>query len=161
MAAPIRGRFPLKGALMTQFASALPDPTHQAGFYANVATKRLLAWVLDTLLILFLCLLALPFTAFIALFFFPAFYLVIGFAYRTLTLTGQSATLGMRLMAIELRDHHGAHFGLGTALVHTLGYSMSMAFVLPQVISAVLMVASPRGQGLTDLVLGSAAINRP
>lgn len=146
---------------MTQYDTGLPDPTHQAGFYASVPAKRLLAWVADTLLILFLCLLALPFTAFVALFFFPAFYLVVGFVYRSLTLTGQSATWGMRLMAIEFRDHHGQRFGFGTALAHTLGYSMSMAFVLPQVISAVLMVASPRGQGLTDLVLGSAAINRP
>ncbi len=64
------------------------------------------------------------------------------------------------MMAVELRNHRGARFGFAEALIHTLGYSLSMAFVLPQVISVALMAMSPRGQGLTDLVLGSAAINR-
>jgi len=146
---------------MTDFASALPDPVNQAAFYADVGGKRLLAWVIDSLVIFAICLLVLPFTAFVALLVFPALYLAVGFAYRTLTLASRSATWGMRLMAVEFRDHHGARFGFGTALIHTLGYSLSMAFVLPQIISVVLMVTSARGQGLTDMVVGSAAINRP
>lgn len=139
----------------------LPDPIYQADFYADVAKKRLLAWVVDTLVILVICLIILPFTAFVALFVFPALYLTVGFIYRTLSLTSRSATWGMRMMAVELRNHRGERFGFGEALIHTLGYSLSMAFVLPQVISVVLMAVSPRGQSLTDMVLGSAAINRP
>lgn len=141
--------------------SLLPDPVYQAEFYSDVAKKRLVAWFIDTAVILLICLIILPFTAFVALFLFPALFLVVGFAYRTLSLTSRSATWGMRMMAVELRTHSGDRFGFAEALIHTLGYSLSMAFVLPQVISVVLMAASPRGQSLTDLVLGSAAINRP
>ena len=141
--------------------SLLPDPVYQAEFYSDVAKKRLVAWFIDTAVILLICLIILPFTAFVALFLFPALFLVVGFAYRTLSLTSRSATWGMRMMAVELRTHSGGRFGFAEALIHTLGYSLSMAFVLPQVISVVLMAASPRGQSLTDLVLGSAAINRP
>ena len=141
--------------------SLLPDPVYQAEFYSDVAKKRLVAWFIDTAVILLICLIILPFTAFVALFLFPALFLVVGFAYRTLSLTSRSATWGMRMMAVELRTHRGDRFGFAEALIHTLGYSLSMAFVLPQVISVVLMAASPRGQSLTDLVLGSAAINRP
>jgi hypothetical protein len=35
-----------------------------------------------------------------------------------------------------------------------------MAFVIPQLLSVALMMLSRRGQGLTDMVLGSVAINR-
>jgi hypothetical protein len=35
-----------------------------------------------------------------------------------------------------------------------------MAFVVPQIISVILMLTGARAQGLSDLVLGTAAINR-
>jgi uncharacterized RDD family membrane protein YckC len=44
--------------------------------------------------------------------------------------------------------------------VHTLGFVISFAMVLPQLLSAFFMVVSGRGQGLSDLVLGSVVINR-
>lgn len=150
----------MKDTNVATMNSLLPDPVYQAEFYSDVAKKRLVAWFIDTAVILAMCLIILPFTAFVALFLFPALFLVVGFAYRTLSLTSKSATWGMRMMAVELRNHRGKRFGFAEALIHTLGYSLSMAFVLPQVISVALMAMSPRGQSLTDLVLGSAAINR-
>ena len=107
-----------------------------------------------------MCLVIVPFTAFVALFFFLGLMAVVGFAYRVLTLANGSATLGMRLLAIEFRDHTGARFDLGTAFLHTVGYSISWAVAPLQLISIVLMATSGRGQGLTDMVLGSAALNR-
>lgn len=77
-----------------------------------------------------------------------------------MTLANGSATLGMRLMSIEIRRHDGQRLDLGTAVMHTLGYTLSMSFVLPQIASIILMMTGDRGQGLTDLVLGTAAINR-
>ena len=145
--------------LMTP-STDLPDPHFQAEFYADVAMKRLLAWIFDTVVITLLCFLILPFTAFTALFFFPLFFLVVGSAYRIVTLTNRSATWGMRLLAIEMRTLQAERFGLGTAVAHTAFYSLSMAFVLPQIISVVLMLTTPRAQGLSDLVLGTVALNR-
>jgi len=138
----------------------LPDPYHQAEFYADVPAKRLLAWGLDMVVIVGLTALSVVFTAGIGLFFIGFLFMVIGFMYRVVTLANGSATLGMRIAAIELRTHRGERLGLGGAFLHTLGYSVSMTMVLPQLISVVLMMTNPRGQGLSDLVLGTAAINR-
>ncbi|MGR3322789.1 MAG: RDD family protein [Pseudooceanicola sp.] len=139
---------------------SLPDPETQPEFYSGVATKRLLAWVVDTALIVLLCVLILPFTAFTGIFFFPFLMLVTGFLYRWATLAAGSATWGMRLMSIELRRADGARFDGGTAFMHTLGYSLSFAFMIVQAISVVLMAATERGRGVTDHVLGTVAINR-
>lgn len=138
----------------------LADPVTQPQFYRDVAGKRLLAWVIDTILITLICLLIVPFTAFIALFFFLGLMAVVSFVYRVITLAGGSATLGMRLLAIEFRDRTGARFDLGTAFLHTVGYTVSWAVAPLQLISVILMATSGRGQGLTDMLLGTAALNR-
>lgn len=138
----------------------LADPMTQPQFYRDVASKRLFAWVIDTVIVALICLLIVPFTAFVAVFFFLGLMGVVGFAYRVITLTGASATWGMRLMAIEFRDASGARLDLGQAFLHTLGYTVSWAVAPLQLISVVLMATSNRGQGLTDLVMGTAAMNR-
>jgi uncharacterized RDD family membrane protein YckC len=141
--------------------SGLPDPVREAHFYAGVTLKRGIAWVIDAVLILVLCLLILPFTAFTALFFFPLFWLVVSFFYRWATIASRSSTWGMRMMAIELREQDGLRLSGTTALLHTLGYTVSVAVAPLQLISVVLMILSGRGQGLTDMILGTAAMNRP
>ncbi len=145
---------------MTARAYALPDPHTQPEFYADIPVKRLIAWVIDMVLIGILCVLILPFTAFTGIFFFPLLMIVMGFAYRVVTLANGSATWGMRFVGIEFRNQHGDRFDLGHAFLHTLGYSVSLSFGILQVISVVLMLTSSRSQGLTDLVMGSVAINR-
>lgn len=142
-------------------APGLPDPMTEPQFYAGVSAKRLFAWVFDAVFIGILCLLVLPFTAFTAVFFFPLLWLVVGFLYRWATIANGSATWGMRLMSIELREADGLRLSGGTALVHTLGYTISVAVAPLQLISVIVMVALGRGQGLTDLLLGTAMINRP
>jgi uncharacterized RDD family membrane protein YckC len=141
--------------------SALPDPYHQPEFYDSVPTKRLLAWIVDTVLIVLLCLLIVPFTAFTGLFFFPMLMLVVGFIYRTLTIAGASATPGMRLMSVEFRGADGHRFDFAQAFLHTLGYSLSMSLPIIQLVSVVLMLTSARKQGLTDMVLGTVCLDRP
>lgn len=147
--------------MLTDSPAHLPDPDRHADFYAGVPAKRALAWGIDTVLIALITALIVPFTAFTALFFLPLLYMAVSFAYRTVTLARGSATPGMRLLSIGFLDRDGRRFDLATAFLHTLGYSLSMAFVMPQIASAVLMLTTARGQGLTDLVLGCVAINRP
>lgn len=138
----------------------LADPITQPQFYRDVAGKRFMAWIVDTIIIGLVSLLIVPFTAFLALFFFLGLYAVVSFMYRTITLATGSATLGMRLMAIEIRDSTGARLDLGQAFMHTLGYTVSWAVAPLQLISIVLMATSNRGQGLTDIMMGTAALNR-
>lgn len=147
--------------MWTSPMSRLPDPVSQAEFYRDVPMKRLIAWVVDTILVALLTAVIVPFTAFVALFFLPFFFLVLGFLYRWVTLSTRSATWGMRLTAIEFRRADGLPLDPASAFLHTLGYTVSMAMVLPQILSVGLMATSARGQGLSDLVLGTAAINRP
>ena len=143
-----------------QTMSDLPDPQRQAAFYDGVPVKRLLAWVIDTGITVILSAFAVVFTGFIGLFFLPMLFLVIGLIYRIVTLANGSATWGMRFMAIELRDMHGQRLDLGQAVLHTLGYSVSLAFAPLQIVSIVLMLTTSYKQGLTDHVLGTVAMNR-
>ncbi len=142
-------------------AGGLPDPHLLPEFYDGVVAKRALAWVVDVVLVFLLCLVVLPFTAFLGLFFFPALMLVTGFLYRWATIAARSATLGMRLMAIELRDAEGLRLTGQAAFLHTLGYTVSLTVAPLQLISILMMLLTERRQGLTDHVLGTAAINRP
>ena len=139
----------------------LPDPDYQAEFYADVPVKRALAWGVDAILIALITAVVVPFTLFLGLFFLPVLYMSISFLYRTVGLARHSATPGMRLMAIEFRDRTGARFDLGTAFLHTLGYTLTIGTLLPQLLSIGLMLTTARGQGLTDMVLGTVAINKP
>ncbi len=137
-----------------------PDPDMQPQFYEGVPTKRLLAWVVDTVIIAGLTLLTIPFTFFISLFFLPLVFVMLGFAYRMITLSRGSATWGMRMMAIELRDSDDKPFDQSQAFLHTMGYTLSIMIAPLQLISVVLMLSSERRQGLTDMVLGTVALNR-
>ncbi len=139
----------------------LPDPDTQSEFYADVPAKRFIAWVVDALLIFATALLISLLTIGIGFFFFGFLVAATAFIYRTVSLANRSATLGMRLAAIEMRTRRGERFDLPTAALHTLAYQISMSMVVPQIISIVLMLTSPRAQGLTDIALGTAALNRP
>lgn len=141
--------------------SALPDPAFKPEFYENVQSKRLLAWVIDTGIIFGLTLLASLATFGLGFFIFVLLAYVIGFVYRWMTLSGGSATWGMSLMAIELRESDGSPLKSSTALWHTLGYFISFSAAIVQLASIVMMLASRTGQGLPDMVLGTTMINRP
>lgn len=122
--------------------------------------KRLLAWIIDVVLIVGMCIIIGLLTFGIGFALWGLVYLAVGFVYRMTTLTRKSATLGMRFAAIELRRHDGQRFDRQTAALHTLGYYLSMSTVVVQMISLVVMFTTARGQGLVDMVLGTAAINR-
>lgn len=138
----------------------LPDPQTQAEFYDSVPTKRLFAWVFDMVFTLLFALLMAPLTGFLAIFVFIPFYFIIGFCYRVITLSRGSATWGMRIMSIEIRDSGGRKLDFGGALLHTTGYTVSLMFMFLQVISIVLMLSTERRQGLSDHILGTVALNR-
>ena len=138
----------------------LPDPGTNPEFYASIPSKRFLAWVMDTVLIAILCLALSILSVGVGFFFWPVLFVIMSFAYRSVTLARGSATWGMAVMAVEVRRHDGERLDWLTAMLHTLGYMVSMALFLPQVVSVILMLISPRAQGLTDHVLGTVVINR-
>jgi len=145
--------------MYTEPLSHLPDPERQAGFYDGVTIKRGVAWVLDSILIGLITLL-ISLVTIVGLLMMPLIFLVVGFVYRWITIASGSATPGMRFMAIEFRNAYGERFDGGTAFLHTLGFTILSSTMLLQVVSIVLMCVNERGQGLTDMVLGTVALNK-
>lgn len=140
--------------------TALPDPEFYPDFYRDIPSKRLIAWAIDTVIILATTVLIVPFTFFTALFYLPFLFLAVGFVYRFVALARWSATPGMRIIACGFRDASAQPLSVAYALLHTTGYTLSTAFVLPQVVSIILMLVTPRRQGLSDVILGTAALNQ-
>lgn len=138
----------------------LPDPYTQPEFYQDVPTKRFIAWIVDTILISLIVFLLTVLSIFTALFILPIVWLTVSFLYRWLTIAGGSATPGMRLVSLELRRADGRLFDSVTAFLHTAGYTISVVTFPLQFISIALMLMTERKQGLTDLILGTAALNR-
>lgn len=138
----------------------LPDPEASPECYEGTAFKRALAWMVDVVVIAVISALLVPLTAFVGLFFFPVMMMVVGFLYRWATISGGSATWGMRLMAIELRDGDDRPLDATQAFLHTAGYAVSVAIFPLQLVSMAMMLLTPHGQGLTDSVLATTALRR-
>jgi uncharacterized RDD family membrane protein YckC len=66
----------------------------------------------------------------------------------------------MRFAGIELRDLSGRRLNGQQAMLHTLGFTFSVAVPVLQVISIIMMLTTSRGQGLSDALLGTVMLNR-
>lgn len=146
-------------------SSGLPDPERDRQFYDGVPGGRLVAWIADVIVVLAIGVpLALLFGVLTLGFGFVLFFAILfaaDFIYRVATIASGSATWGMRLMGIELRRLDGTRFDLATAFLHTALYAFCFGVLILQCASILGMVATRQGQGLPDMVLRSAMINRP
>jgi len=146
--------------------AGLPDPDLDRRFYAGVRTRRLVAWVIDVVIVLAI---GVPLGAIFGVltlgFGFALFGFVIagvGFVYRTALLAGPaSATLGMRFTGIEFRKGNGDRFDPTTAFLHTAIYAVCIGTFLLQLLSCLTILGTRYRQSLGDIILGTAAINRP
>lgn len=139
----------------------LPDPELDSQFYENVPTRRLVAWVFDSMITFALTMIASIFMLGLGFFIFGLVWLVVGFIYRTVTIGSSSATWGMSMVGIEFRDRQGNKFSSGLSLIHTAIFTAASGTFIVQLISAVLILMTRYGQSLPDMILGSTAINRP
>ena len=147
------------------FGTELPDPDRDAQFYEGVPAKRLVAWVVDFLIIGIFALIATMIFGLLTLGFgvvmFPVIMITVGFAYRTLTIASQSSTWGMRLVGIELRSRTGDRFDLLHAAIHTAIFMFLMASIIGWAATVISIAATRYNQGIPDLILGTTAINTP
>lgn len=140
----------------------LPDPELDSAFYDKVPTRRLLAWVIDGGLTLFITFLIATFlTLGLGFFIFPVLWMVIGFVYRVITISSASATIGMRIFGIEFRTKTGQKFTTSLAVAHTALYLVFAGIVVLHLLSIVMILSTRYGQSLPDTILGTTAINRP
>jgi uncharacterized RDD family membrane protein YckC len=142
-------------------STALPDPDYDHAFYDGVPAKRLFAWVVDVLIVTVITFILGLLTLSVLWWIWPLTFIAVSFLYRAGSIAAWSATPGMRLMNIELRNSMGARFSGGEAVLHTLAFMVATGFLILQIISIVMMVLGSRHQGLHDILIGSAAINRP
>jgi uncharacterized RDD family membrane protein YckC len=84
-----------------------------------------------------------------------------GFFYRWMMLRSRSATLGMIITGIEVRDHEGEKMTDATAALHTAGYYVTVLFPPLLLIGWILLATSPYRRAMHDSFIGSVVINRP
>ncbi|RLJ41807.1 putative RDD family membrane protein YckC [Litoreibacter meonggei] len=146
---------------MNDTYDALPNPATQPAFYEGVGVKRLLAWVVDTVLIGTIAAIVASIPLFLLWFVFPLVFLVVSLIYRIGSIRAYSATPGMQLFNVELRAHDGQRLDGSAAALHTIAFMIASAFFIPQIASVFLMLMTERGQGLHDMFTGVVAINKP
>ncbi len=146
-------------------SNGLPHPDDDGEFYYGVAFRRLLAWIIDTIIIIALSVIATlvlgVLTLGIAVLFTSVLFMVTGFVYRVAFIASKSATLGMAVMGIEFRTIRGHKFELREALIHTGIYTVMVMTFFGQVASILTMLTTRYGRSIPDFVLGSTVINRP
>lgn len=140
---------------------SLPNPETRPEFYENVTMKRLLAFFIDTVLIFALSAILSVMTLFIGFLFFPIVVLIVSLIYRIGFISMMSATPGMKLCHVELRNFRGETLTQSEAALHTIGYMVASLAFLPQLASFAMMLMTSRGQGLHDLLAGVVAVNTP
>ncbi|PIB24577.1 hypothetical protein BFP76_05135 [Amylibacter kogurei] len=140
--------------------SGLPDPHLDAQFYEGVPFKRFIAWVIDVI-ILVLIFLAATIATLGLMMVFGFFIFVLNFAYRAYFLNQKSATVGMMIAGIEIRNKYGNRLNKQESMWHT-GLYMFNFLVFPLLLLSLLMTfLNSHGQGLHDYLLGTTAINKP
>lgn len=138
----------------------IPNPDSYPEFYESLPTKRLLAFVVDVVIIGAVTFIIGIMTLGLAFFVFMGVYAIVSFIYRWATLSSGSATWGMRVMSMELRQGNGSPLDGATAFMHTVGTIIAFAVFPLQLISIGLMLMSQRKQGLVDHILGTVPLNR-
>lgn len=140
------------------------DPTIHPELYEGVRTRRAFAFLIDFSVIVALMVAAYVVIAVVGIFtlgllwlLLPAVWPVVAILYSVLTLGGPgSATPGMRFMGIEMRTLRGEPISYGLALLHVLGFWVSVAILTPLILIVALFTS--RKQLLHDLVLGTVAV---
>lgn len=146
----------------------IPDPHRDPQFYQGVPLRRLVAFAVDIVIVLFLMMCvafvggaltlgAIVFAGPLLIFMFSA----TGFIYRWIMLVQRSATVGMMMTGIQVRDGSGDPMGKLSAFIHTAGFYATFFFLPLLFIGWFLMFTSPHKRAMHDLILGSVVINRP
>jgi uncharacterized RDD family membrane protein YckC len=146
------------------------DPSANPELFEGVLPRRLVAFAIDLVIIMvpvglaaiFIFFLGLV-TLFLGWLLFPLLYpatIIWALLYFGMTLAGpQSATIGMRIMDIEMRTWYGApaYFVLGA--VHAIAFWITVSVLTP--LALVVGLLNDRRRLLHDILIGTVVINNP
>jgi uncharacterized RDD family membrane protein YckC len=146
------------------------DPAVNPELFEGVLARRLVAFAIDLVIITVPIAFAAIFVFFLGLvtFFlgwalFPLLYpatIIWALLYFGMTLAGpESATIGMRIMDLEMRTWYGdpAYFVLGA--VHAIAFWITFSVLTPFVL--VVGLLNERRRLLHDILIGTVVINNP
>jgi uncharacterized RDD family membrane protein YckC len=147
-------------------ADFIVEPTSGERLLAGVRTRRILAFLIDAILIA-----ALTLAVGIVVFFlgivtlglgwllYPILWPMVALIYCAFTMGGpRSATIGMRTQGIEVRFLDGSRMNPGIAAIHAILFYASVSLLTPFIVLVALF--SDRKRLLHDLVLGTIVVNR-
>jgi uncharacterized RDD family membrane protein YckC len=159
----------MSSAYQAEFRPHAYDPHDQPDLFRGVLTRRVIAFIIDLVVLAIPIVLAVIFIAVFGLITLGLGWLLFwlvspmsivwALVYYGLTLGGpHSATIGMRTMDLELRTWYGApgYFVLGAA--HALAFWATISFLTPLILIVGLL--NSRRRLLHDILLGTVVINR-
>ncbi|MCB1488926.1 MAG: RDD family protein [Bauldia sp.] len=149
----------------TRAAPVLYDPDDYPELYDAILSKRIVAFVIDAIIVVLLMIPAAlvvfivgVVTLGIGWVLYSALFAIVALGYVALTLGGpESATIGMRWTAIEMRTWNGGRSFPVLALMHALIFWFSVGLLTPLVLLVGLFTR--RRQLLHDLLLGTLVLN--
>jgi len=142
------------------------DPVTQPQLFSHVIRKRSMAFLVDALIIFVLTAIAYVVVALLgvitlglAWLLFGLVFPAVGLGYNALTIGGpNSATIGQRMMNLEVRMWHGGKVSPLIAAFHALLFWFSLVIFCPILLWALF---DPRKRCLHDIIAGMLVINRP
>jgi uncharacterized RDD family membrane protein YckC len=142
------------------------DPVTEAQVFQGVIGKRCVAFIVDAIIIVVLTAAAYIVVALLGIItlglawlLFGLVFPAVGLGYNALTIGGpNSATIGQRLMGLEVRMWFGGKVTPLIAAFHALLFWFSLVVFCPIVLWAFF---DPRKRCLHDILAGVVAINRP
>jgi uncharacterized RDD family membrane protein YckC len=146
------------------------DPARNPELFEGVLSRRVLAFAIDFVLIMIPVALAFLFVLLFGLvtfglawtllwLFYPGTIIWILFYYGSTLGSPASATLGMRVMSIEMRTWYGAPSYLVLGAVHAIAFYISVSALTPLVLCVCFF--NERRRLLHDIVVGTIVINNP
>ncbi|MEM9232442.1 MAG: RDD family protein [Pseudomonadota bacterium] len=143
----------------------IPHPDRDSQFYEGVPVRRLAAFVIDMVVIFVLTAVS-AFVLLVATFglsgpIIPLVITLTGFFYRYLMLKQRSATIGMLLTGIEVRNSEGDKLDNTMAFLHTATYTATFIVTPLMLIGWFLMLSDSHRRLMHDSILGTVVINRP
>jgi uncharacterized RDD family membrane protein YckC len=141
------------------------DPVAQAQLFDGVIGKRVIAFIIDAIIIGVLWAIAVfvvgvlgIVTLGLAWLMFGLIFPVVGLGYNALTIGGpNSATIGQRMMGLEWRTWYGGKVSPLIAAFHALLFWFSLAIFFPILLWALF---DPQKRCLHDIFAGVVAMNR-
>jgi len=142
------------------------DPVREPELFAGVLSKRVLAFMVDVILLVVFELIAVLIVFLLGIFTFGVawllfalpFFAIVAVLYVALTMGGpKAATPGMRLAGVTIRSTDGQRIGFIVAAAHVVLYWVLVSFLTPLVLIVGLL--SNRKRLLHDMLLGTIVLN--